>query len=110
MASGIAEQMSEIGERLTNYETRNICNVDESGLFHRMRAGQSYLACNEYGKKTLGTELHEHKMRITIERRLKSLFTRYTRLESQRVPPAYIMADILHYRFNIGLRVMNLLV
>ena len=39
--SGPAEQIAEITEQLANFETRKVCNVDESGLYDRMGPSRS---------------------------------------------------------------------
>ena len=66
LISGTAERLSEIEDPLDNYDTKNICNVYESGIFYRMGPSRSYLASNEHRKETHGTELYKQKMHVTI--------------------------------------------
>ena len=66
LTSRTAELISEIKDQFANSNTRNIYNVDKSGLFCRMVPSRSYLSSNEQRKETRGTEFFKHKIRVTI--------------------------------------------
>ena len=61
-----AERMNELRQIVSEYEVRNVYNMDESGLFYRMGPRRSYLSANERRSQTRGTEFNKHKERVTI--------------------------------------------
>lgn len=58
--------MQEIQVNIVLYPMSNVYNVDESGLFYRQRPNKAYLAPNENRRNTRGTDLQNHKQRMTI--------------------------------------------
>ena len=64
--SGHEERMNQIHDTCSLYPLRNICNMDESGLFYRLCPRMSYLSSSEIRLDVRGTDLQRNKNRITI--------------------------------------------
>ena len=60
------EERSEISSIASAYPLLTIYNMDESGLFYRLRPRMSYLSLEEIHATVWGTELQRHKNRISI--------------------------------------------
>ncbi len=58
--------MEELRHVAAKYLSKNLYNIDESGLFYGMRPRKSYLAPSEDPRRARGTELQRHKARFTI--------------------------------------------
>ena len=63
---GTDDRMIEIRDVLSQYDPKNIYNMDESGLFYRLGPSRTYLAANESRNDTRGTELQKHERRFSI--------------------------------------------
>ena len=59
-------RMQEIRDITSEYELKNIYNMDESALFYRMGPRQTYLTDDEDRNTTRGTDLQKHKRRVSI--------------------------------------------
>ena len=58
--------MIEIRDVLSQYDPKNIYNMDESGLFYRLGPSRTYLTANESKRGTRSTEFQKQKSRISI--------------------------------------------
>ena len=66
LPANASARMQEIRNISSEYDIRNIYNMDESGLFDRMGPQMTYLTRDENRSTTRGTEMHKHKSRVSI--------------------------------------------
>ncbi len=64
--STVEPAMRELRSQLSNYQPKDIFNMDESGLFYRAMPARTYLAYNESRKTVRGTKALKAKDRVTL--------------------------------------------
>ena len=62
----IAYRMIAILDVLSQYDPKNIYDMDESALFYRLSPNRTYLTAKESRRHTKRTEFQKHKRRISI--------------------------------------------
>ena len=65
-----ADRMVEIRDVLSQYDPKNIYNIDESALFCRLGPSRTYLTVNGSRRDKRGTESQKQKNRISIVMRV----------------------------------------